>query len=216
VPTLNLQVSASADDANSQSNATGSGGTGNVIAADITSTLLSPGSHGAGNFWYAGCRFLSVTIPASTTITSATFSLFSPSPGFSSAGTINLKVSCEKHAAAANPVTFATATGMTTTNRPRTTASVTWNQKTTASGAYESVDITSPVQEVLSQSGWTSGWSIVVIVEVDATTTAGEWQDYSSWDNADTNNPKLDIVYGGAASIFPLHPHAWRNPLLPQ
>jgi hypothetical protein len=208
VPTLNLQVSASADDTNSQSNATGSGGTGNVIAGDITNTLLSPGSHGAGNFWYVGCRFLSVTVPQGSTINSATFSLFGVA--FASTGTINLHVVGQL---SANPVTFATGAGLSTASRPRTTASVTWNQKT-VTAAYQSVDVTTIVQEIVNQGTFASGNAVVIIVEVDATTTAGEWQDYSSFDNADVNNPKLDIVYG-TASTFPPLPRVWHNPTIP-
>jgi hypothetical protein len=197
---LNLVVSASADDANSQSNATAAGGTGNVIAGDITSTLLSPGFHGASNYWYSGCRFLSVTIPQGTTINSAIFSMTNDA-GYTSPGTIKYVVSCEKHASAANPITFSTTTGnLSTTNRPRTTANTVWDQKTTPNTqAYQTVDITTAVQEVISQTGWTSGWSIVVILDVDATTTSGEWQDYVAKDNVKALPPKLDITYGGAA-----------------
>jgi hypothetical protein len=210
VPTINLAVSASTDDTNSQSNATATGGSGNVIAADMTATLLSPGSHGASNFWYVGCRFLSATIPQGSTINSATFSLFAvayPSPG-----TINHHVVGQL---AANPATFGTAAGASlSTSRTRTTASVTWNQKTTTN-AYQAVDVTTIVQEIVNQATFASGNAIVIIVEVDATTTSGEWQDYSSWDNADTNNPKLDITYGGAASTFPPLPAVFHNPLIP-
>jgi hypothetical protein len=210
MPTLNLQVSASTDDADTQSNSTGSGGTGGVASGDITNTLLSPGSHGANNFWYVGCRFLNVTIAQGTTITSATFSLFGVA--FSSTGTINLHVVGQL---SPNPITFSTSTGnFSTTNRPRTTASVTWNQKV-VTAAYQSVDVTTIVQEIVNQATFASGNAIVIIVEVDSSTTAGEWQDYSSWDNADTNNPKLDIVTGGAASTFPPLPKVWHSPLLP-
>jgi hypothetical protein len=212
---LNLVVSASADDANSQSNATAAGGTGNVIAGDITSTLLSPGFHGASNYWYSGCRFLSVTIPQGTTINSAIFSMTNDA-GYTSPGTIKYVVSCEKHTTAANPITFSTSTGnLSTTNRPRTTANTVWDQKTTpGTQAYQTVDITTAVQEVISQTGWTSGWSIVVILDVDATTTSGEWQDYVAKDNVKALPPKLDITYG-VASTFPPLPAVWHNPLIP-
>jgi hypothetical protein len=199
---LNLVVSASSDDTDSESNATAAGGSGVVLAAGLTITLLSPGSHGSGStWWYVACRFLNVTIPQGTTLTSAIFSLMNDS-GYSSSGTISYLVSCEKHATAADPITFNTTTGdLSTTHRPRTTANTTWNQKTTpATPAYQTVDITSAVQEVINQTGWTSGWSIVVIVEVNATTTAGEWQDYVSKDNSKGTPPKLDITYSTGGS----------------
>jgi hypothetical protein len=199
---LNLVVSASTDDTDSASNATGTGGSGFVAAGDLTQTLLSPGSHGAGNFWYVGCRFLNVTIAQAATISSAIFSMENDT-GYTSPGTISLLVSCEKHTTAANPITFDTTTGgnLSTTARPRTTANTTWDQKTTpGTPAYQTVDITSAVQEVINQTGWTSGWSIVVIVESNATTTAGEWQDYVSKDNTKATPPKLDITYGAAGT----------------
>jgi hypothetical protein len=192
---LNLAVSASTDDTDSNSNVPASGGAGTVIAGDLTNTLLSPGFHGTNDYYYVGCRFLNVTIAQGTTITSATFSLFGTA--YSSPGTIKFKVSGQL---SANPITFSTTTGnLSTTNRPRTTANVVWDQKT-VTAAYQAVDITTVVQEIINQGAFASGNAIVIIVEVDATTTSGEWQDYSSFDNADVNNPKLDIVYGAGAA----------------
>lgn len=199
-------VSASTDDADSQSNTTGSGGTGGVAAGDLTNVLLSPGSHGASDFWYVGCRFLNIVVARGATIASASFSMKAQA-SYSSPGTIKLSV---KGQAGDTTVTFGTTAGtnnLGTAARPRTTAaSAAWDVKTVTGGTRYSVDVTAVIQEIVNRAGWASGNSIVILVEVDASTTSGEWQDFYSYDDATnraTNPPQLDItVSAGAASLI--------------
>lgn len=209
-------VAASADDTNSGSNSAAGSGTGNVISTDLTSTLLSPGSHGASNYWYSGCRFLAVAVAQGATISAATFSMKAQA-SYSSPGTVKYIV---KGQASDNPVTFGTNSGtnsLSTTARPRTTAaSASWDQKTVVGGTRYSIDVTSVVQEIVNRAGWASGNALVILVEVDATTTIGEWQDYYAWDDATdrTNNPpQLAITTGGAAATsLPLRPQGrWQQ-----
>lgn len=198
-------VAASTDDTNSQSNATAQASTGNVVAADLTSTILSPGSHGGSDYWYVGARFTGVAVAQGATISAATFSMKAQS-SYSSGGTIKLRVGAQ---AADNGATFSTAVGnrVGNTARPRTTAeSAAWDVKTVTGGTRYSIDVTSVVQEIVNRAGWASGNAIVMIVTVDSSTTSGEWQDFYAWDDATnrtTNPPQLDITVGAAATSLP-------------
>lgn len=195
--TLNLQVAASTDDANHNSITTGSGrsvASGSMLAADLTSVILSPGSHGANNEYSVGARFLNITIPQGTTITSATFGM-TPQASYSSPGTISYLVSGQ---AADNAATFSSGANLQTSNRARTTAvSSPWDQKTTTVDVQNTIDVTSVVQEIINRAGWVSGNALVIIVDTNTTTTSGEWQDYNSFDGAPAKAPTLTIVYSG-------------------
>lgn len=199
-------VSASTDDTNSGSNTAGSGGSGNVIAGDLTNTILSPGSHGGSDYWYVGCRFLAVAVAQGATIASATFSMKAQA-SYASPGTVKLIV---KGQAGDTTVTFGTTAGtnnLGTAARPRTTAaSAAWDVKTVTGGTRYSVDVTAVIQEIVNRAGWASGNSIVILVEVDPSTTSGEWQDFYAYDdttNRATNPPQLDITVSAAGKAPP-------------
>lgn len=199
--TLNLAVTASADDAHAGSITNDSGRTVTACTnASITSTILSPGSHGSNDEYSAGARFLNVTIAQGATINSATFRMTPQATYNAGANTISYLVSAQ---AADNPGTFTTATNQfTTTTRPRTTAvSAAWNQTSVTVDVQQSIDVTSVVQEIVNRAGWASGNAIVIIVDTNTTTTAGEWQDYHSYDGSTTKAPKLDIDYGTAGLL---------------
>lgn len=190
-------VAASTDDVNSGSNTSGTGGTGNVSGSDLTNVLLSPGFHAANDYWYVAARFTSVGIPQGATISSASFSLKAQAT-YASGGTIKFLV---KGQAADTTITFGVtgSDNLATAARPRTTAvSASWSLPSVTAGTRYSIDITSVVQEIVNRAGWASGNSIVIIVEVDATTTSGEWQDFYSYDdtaNRTTNPPQLTVTW---------------------
>lgn len=188
MPTLNLVVSASSDDAHSASNSTDTAGTGAIIAGGLTSTILSPGNHSGTDRYYAGCRFLSVTIPQGATISSATFTLTPQATYNAGANSITYLV---RGQAADTTVTFGTTTntnGLSTTARTRTTASTTWDQKNVTVDVGQALTVTTIVQEIINRAGWTSGNSLVIIIELSNCTT-GEWQDYYSFDHASGKPP---------------------------
>lgn len=199
--TLDIRVTASTDDTNSASNSAATGGTGSVVAGDLTATLLSPGYHNTNDHWYVGARFLNVTIPNAATISSATFRLTAQGTYNAGSGTIRFTVSCH---AADNGTTFSTSTGanLSTTARPRTTAKSTWTQTSVVAETEYSVDITAAVQEVVNRAGWTSGNALVVIVEDHANTTLGEWQDYYSYNNTPAKAPRIVIDYTTSGATF--------------
>lgn len=202
MPTLNLQVGASTDDAEHASINNDSGRsvtTGSIIAGDLTNTLLSPGSHGSNNEHSAGARFTNVTIPQGATINSATFQMRANASYNAGSNVIKYHVSGQ---AADNAATFAIAANMTTTNRPRTTAvSADWTQTSVTGGTWYSIDVTSVVQEIINRAGWTSGNALVIIVDTHVDTTLGEWQDYDSYDGSAANAPKLDVDYSTGGTV---------------
>lgn len=202
-------VGASTDDARMSSITNDSGR--NVTTSGIvslTDTTLSPGSHGSNDEWSIGARFANVTVAQGATISSATYSMKAVS-SYSSGGTIAYLVSAQ---AADNAGTFVASGGnLNTTSRPRSTAvSSTWNQNSVTAGTRYSIDVTSVIQEIVNRAGWASGNAIVMLVDTDASTTQGEWQDYYGWDDTTdrTNNPPQLSITTGAAPTFTLIGHS--------
>jgi len=77
------------------------------------------------------------------------------------------------------------------TDRPRTSAGVSWAENDLAVGYDNSPDISSAIQEVIDRTGWTSGnnLAIICIANTDLTLLL----DVDSVD--DINHPKLHITY---------------------
>jgi hypothetical protein len=229
VPTLNLQVGASADDAHAGSITDNSGravasgavilnpGVGVGTSHDLTNTQVSPGSHGANSEVSAGFRFTNVTIAQGETITAALFKLRALATYNAGANVIRYHVSAQ---AADNPIAFAlggdvggggclraSGAGAPDTNRPRTTAdagpwtvtSISTTGGPNLDGWYE-LDVTAVVQEIVNRGGWVSGNALVILVDCHADTTSGEWQDWHSYNGTPANAAKLDITYGGAGT----------------
>lgn len=200
MPTLNLTVSASADDAHAGSISNDSGrSVAACTNASITSTILSPGSHGGNDEHSAGCRFTGGP-PQGSTISSAFFR-WTAQATYASGGTISYLVSCQN---SDSPAQFTTATNQfTTANRPRTTAvSAAWNQNSVVANTEYSIDITAPVQEVVNRAGYAG--VIMVLIDTNTTTTLGEWQDLYSWDHATGAAPKLDVTYSAGGGRLPM------------
>ena len=200
--TLNLQVAASADDGTCPNVTSDSGRSVSACGTGvINASVLAAGSHGGNDEWPVGTRFLNVTIPNAATITSATFTLKAQAT-WASPGTISYLVSAQ---AADDPTTFTTAVNqLTTGTRPRTTAvSAAWVLSSVTAETDYSIDITSVIQEIVNRAGWASGNDMVIIIDTGVPTTAGEWQDFYSYDNTPSKAPKLDIVYTAGGSSSP-------------
>lgn len=195
--TLNLQVAASGDDTNSGSIASAGKGpaTANIIAGDITATLLQPGDHSGGNFFSTGARFTNVTVPNAETITSATFTLTGAVAYAPGGITVRYIVSGQDEDTGQ---AFTTGAGDSLSNgdRPRTTADATMNVPAVAVDTEYTVDVTAVIQEIVNRAGWASGNAIVIILDTDAATSAGEWQEFYSYDNDPAKAPQLSITYG--------------------
>jgi hypothetical protein len=194
-PTINLQVGASADDAYMKDITNNSGRSVSVSGTcSITSTELSPGSHGSNDEWTVAARFTSITIANAATISSATFTL-TPQATYN-AGSNVVKFHVSAHAADNSTTYSAAAACLNTTNRPRSTAdSGPWTQTSVTVDVGQSTSATSVVQEIINRAGWASGNALSIIIDTHTDTTQAEWQDYYAWDHATGAAPKLDITY---------------------
>lgn len=162
---------------------------------------VSPGSHGGGDEYSMAARFTTdAGITNGLTITSATYKMTATSTYNAGANVIAYLVSA--HATDDAAVLATTNGNLNTTARPRTTAvSGTWTQTSVTAATVYSIDVTTVVQELINRGGWAAGNSIVMIVDTDTTTTAGEWQDY---DGSGGTAPVLEIVYtAGGGGLLP-------------
>lgn len=204
--TLNLTLLANAGDTHASSAANDAGKRPN-LGVVVDALLLSPGSHGSGDEYSAGCRFTSVTIGNADTINSADFSMRANAT-YAPAATIAYIACCQ---AADNAGALATSgsTDLDGATRPGTTADTQpWTVSAVTGGTRYTVSITSAVQELVNRAGWASGNAACVLIDTRSTTTQGEWQDWDAFNTGGTTNgPHLDIDYttaGAGASIVPI------------
>ncbi len=175
MPTLNLQVGASSDDA--RENSTAMGLTGASVNIGGTNQKL-------------GFRWTSVTVPKDATVSSAVVSFYvtSTTNDTPNGSTVGIE-------AADNAGTF-TVNASNITNRTRI-GSVAWTGTDIGAG-WKTVDLTSQFQTLVNRAGWVSGNAAAVTVHgvtgADVTVTA--------WDGTPANAAKLDITYtaGGATT----------------
>lgn len=199
MPTLSMTASATSH-MGSIANDSGRNVT-NSSPVSLNPNPVSPGSHGGGDEYSMGARFTTDSnITPGLTISSAFYKMKAQASWNASPDVIAYLVSAH---AADNAAVLATTNGnLNITTRPRTTAvSGVWTQTSVAVDTEYSIDVTSVIQELVNRGGWAAGNAIVMIVDTDSTTTAGQWQDYYG---TGANVPVLDITYpagGGAASI---------------
>ncbi len=181
--TLNLQVSASSDDAYQDA-----GG-----SADITSVaaVMGTGTAASSPDRAYGVRFLTVTIPQGATITSAALTVSKRGTQFNDVrGTWFGQ-------AADNAATFAAAEDMTA--RAQTSASVACSENINRTDAtYYSFPVGASfvaiVQEIVNRAGWASG-NAMVLVFIGDNATSFTSTDVNSYDNSTSLAAKLDIDY---------------------
>ena len=129
---------------------------------------------------YAGLRFTGVTIPAGSTINSASLDFNVPSTSFDSP---DLTIYAEDTDDAA---TFA-ASANNVSGRTPTTATATWTATDIGTGIKTSADFAAVVQEVINRGGWASGNDINIILK--GRTAAADFR-FSASDGA---NPEAEI-----------------------
>lgn len=193
--TLNLQVSTGNNDSHMSSITDDSGrNVTDSAACSLTSSLLSPGSHGGNDEYTIAALFTGAAAIQGTTINSATFQMRANATYDAGANVIKFYVSAHD---TDSPAALSTTGGdLNVTTRPRTTAVATWTQTSVIGGNWYTVDITSVIQELADRPGF--GGTIVVLVDTHEDTTLGEWQDYDSYNGAAAGAPKLDIDYSVA------------------
>lgn len=223
--TLSLQVNASGNDAHAGSindgsgRAVTSGATFLLANTDLTSSIVSPGSHGGNDEYSAIFRFLNVTIAQGTVITSATFTITAQATYNAGANVVKYHVSAEDVDNAPIPeygnpgrTLRASSPPVGATARPRTTAeSANWTLTSVTVDTEYSIDVTAPVQEVIDRPGFASGNALSIIMDTHTDCTSGEWQDFHGYDGSPTKAAKLVVVYGSAGKAFPIRRNVWRR-----
>lgn len=148
-------------------------------------------SHGtAASRSHVGLRFPNVTIPAGSTINSATVTI-------DIVGTANDDIDGTIWGNdvddAANFVTEADVT-----SRTQTTASVAWTQAAAGAGSEVSPDITSIIQEIVDRGGWASGQALCILLFGDNAALQS-----CTLDDGTATGAILDIDYTAPAGGLP-------------
>ena len=171
--TLNLQVSASSDDAREAS-----GG-----AVSITATVMTMNS---GSAWI-GWRFLNVTIPQAAVINSATFQPYVDSTA-SDDPDGDLYANDVDNAA-----TFTTASN-NISSRALTTAKTNWTATGVGAGFVSAPAVTAVVQEIIDRGSWASGNALAILYD----SLTGSGFSVRAYDSLSSEAGKLDIDYAGS------------------
>ncbi|WP_439946505.1 hypothetical protein [Streptomyces sp. BBFR109] len=189
--TLNLQVSASTDDAR---NVNGNGAfNSNAVSYRI--------GNDAGTDVWDGFRWLNVTIPQGATITSALLNLYSAETAVGTTAAIIFYG--EK---SANAATFSSTTAGKPEGRTRTTATAPFSVdttpwKTTGAGfSTPTFELKDLVQEIVNQATWVSG-NALAIVGHDNGSAASNNIGFSTYDRDVTRGAKLSITYTTSGGV---------------
>lgn len=184
--TLNLQVSANADDASEDGSGTGfssSWPTNYIYEHTVVSSTKN-----------SGMRFQSVTVPAGATIDSADWQ------GYTKSGTNDPYF--QLHAEDVDDSDDFLTTG-DVNDRVRTTAFTLVDETNLAIG-WHTEDVTTAVAEVIARPGWASG-NALTLLSTSPLTQSLRWWDVEAHNGNSGNAPKLDIDYteggGGGGSL---------------
>lgn len=173
VESVSIQVEASADDGREVSNTTN----------NIISTSAPINDYSTTTTRWGGARFLSVAIPRSAQIISATIVATDTTGG----RVIDVTIFAQ---AADNPSAFNT-TSADLSGRARSTASVEWDVASTANGEETSPSIVSVIRETVNRSGYVSGNAIAIILQINANNTCFS----RSFDGNPTKALKLNVTF---------------------
>lgn len=196
---IDKQVIASSDDIvvynNSSSWANQALTIGNETTGYIAGTALKSG---------VGLRFLNVTIPAGAVITTA-YLIFTANINLSN-GTVKTKITGDKEL---NAATFSTLADYQArrgiqvggaNDTKRTAAQVTWDSIPAwiVDQQYQSPELKTIIQEIIDQTGWTSGNSLALFWddhEGRSTAVDGTYRRGYSYDASATKCAKLHVEY---------------------
>lgn len=173
IESVSIQVEASADDGRELSN----------TANNIISTSAPLNDYPTTTGRWGGARFLSVAIPRSAQIISATIVANDTTGG----RVIDVTIFAQ---AADNPSAFNT-TAADLSGRARSTASVEWDVASTANGEETSPSIVTIIQETVNRPGYAINNAIAIILQMNANNTCFS----RSFDGNPTKALKLDISF---------------------
>jgi hypothetical protein len=198
LPTLDIQVAASADDCYCYWN-------GSAWVFDYTYTLISSGYSSATIYKRGGgFRFDNVTVPKGRTIAAA-YLRFTSGTSHSET-TVNSKITGDKESDAAAFTTLADYQARRGTvvgganNNYITSKQVNWNNIAawTLDTPYNSPDISEIIQEIVNQAGWASGNHLVLFWDDHddlSTHAANTIRNADTYDNSTSKCAILHIEY---------------------
>ena len=144
----------------------------------------------------SGMRFTNVTIPPGSTITAAALTLNLVSGSYDDPD-VTIVGEAADHAAA-----FSTADD-DFSDRPKTTASVTWVAVSLGLGAHATPDLSAVVQAIVNRAGWASGNALALFIQGNNSSSALRWSTAEASDGA-----TLAITYtapSGGVAVKALH-----------
>jgi len=183
--TINLQVSASSDDADQFSS-----------TVNLSGTSISAGRWAGGDM-AIGIRFTGLGIPTGATINTAYIQLREDS-SITDWDAISAKIYADDQQ---SPPTFSSGSGPLA--RTLTTAQIPWSLDRTDPGVWygNTVEIKSVIQELVNSYGAIN--SVAIIVNSNGMTDWGKVKSFYSWDYSDHSSaPKLHIEYTSAATFI--------------
>jgi hypothetical protein len=133
------------------------------------------------------CRYTNVTIPAGSTIDSATFSAVAVDTDASTSWITKIHANAADNPSAPANGSALDALALTTAFTSPT------NNLSTTSGVRYNFDVTSVVQEIVNRGGWSSGNALMIVWVNNGSTTGRRWNDFSG--SGAANASKLDITY---------------------
>lgn len=180
---IDLTINASADDAHVRSDQT--------VAITVNDVVRCDASPIAADRWNGGFRFPGVTIPQGAAITSATITIQPTNvnrddPNVDIFGELSL-----------NAVDFVADPDMNA--RPRTVASVLWDDTDLGEQPSPSPDISTIIEEIVGQGSWVSGNALVIFF--DARSDFVSLFRMDSWDGDPLVAARLQVTYGGAPGM---------------
>jgi len=144
-----------------------------------------------------GLRFESVDIPKDATVTSATIEFQST---VNAPGAATLIIKAEKPQDAEGPDTFTGTNDVLGRRASTTSASFSWETQGWDKGVTYPTktaagDLTEVVQEIVNDSNWCGGGSLVFIIEEDDSTDGNALRKIKSFDDGPASAPVLKVEY---------------------
>jgi len=170
-------------------------GSGSFDAANDYNRVRSYTSPLSSNYVCCGVRFTSVNIPQGSTIDSANVSLYTYSGTYDDMNGMIYGNDVD------NAQDFNdNAHIISTADRPRTSASVSWVEYSIGAGVWATKSVTNIIQEIVNREGWSSNNALVLLFI--ANTDVYKVFRAKSYENSTTQCPKLYIEWTSGAETY--------------